>query len=1386
MAHKRSIDGKEYTDVNLEETDFSGWLANKCQKLNNGQAIASRGDKLETCFKVISHYQSLPALQNEALHKISLNDETNYKGIQASMCECSKTNRPSDHFHTVSSLYHLLLDEAKGSSLPFSVLATDVCVSKLKECLGQSQDKSDIKPLLNTEEQAKVDLIMSLMKLIISKGHKMSASQIAKNCCTKQTCLPLEMVWNLHNEGFMKLELYLKCLVADQSKVKNLISQCCHLCVQSTMNGDDKKCTQIVKDVFSYLVQYGYVREDGNTSTVTPLQKVAVVIMDTTIKKLFKICDDKDRILNPVILIHQVNTLPSTAVKQFCSHTISTLLRFNPVLKVSQALELQSQWTYAKSHPFITHVYQQLLLPFETFEILDFVRHLLEEQEVNWQAVLTFIATLSVSLPDAPQHIKDLASKLISKALVDCELDSIIIALLLARQASMEGPHLFQSYSQWFKETFGDANKTPANNRKSFTFLMRFLSDIVPFEPVDHLKAHILSGPYVPDKCRAVYSDYVTLAKTRLADLKEPIEEMSIYSGNPATSGGIQGDQINSDVETAIAMFEKSSKIPTTLLEASIFRKPFFVGKFLPILMKPRPLPDIADPRMRLIDELQKIDKVPQNMYNKYKEGCQKEAEKLFQGVFSDEADESMEELLETPIQQLETTLAELLHLVAQSKDTNSQMSVLARKIELVLPSINAPSGDTYISIDKPTPIDAKTLEVTDILLNSFCKILAVSLKLPKPSLTWGAEYLAIISQHSHLKVALFTRIVTLLLKQGLILEEHHIDTLLATLVIYERNKDTLGHVKLVQCVHQDPRDVVEGLFETLSYRTQDEMLLHCRVCVTYAELSLKYSSQCGLQYASVKDSACLQAYLVEKIHYMVPRIFPSCRFVSSLSSSIDSVPMQLENQQVKQMNQSLHLQSLEAAHRINTQLQLKAAKLYSSKEFQSYISNQEFRFKRWLNLEMNVQPTTDLMSDIEWTEYCDWVIHGNYTNCRSNMHVDIIDILVQHQLKYSSHSVDKCREYSCSKQQTEGRISSRLRLISLLQRLVLTDHCAPGWVCNYLHDALMNQDSETVKEAIIGESVSIVVQLPPHIWFTSQPFHKVTAESIQQVSLLVNDHLRHYCYDIESGLLSYNLASHLLKGVGSCSAADVTMFLSQCPVVYASTVFYWRRCNYWMAKSPVLSELENSIANMYSPTALLRLTTDIKDDKNVKNKHWLNAVAIYSDIIKRDANVEDILEQKHPIPHKVDYIPHLHLGDFTVHCYVMLLLIYGQATQCLHGLEVSNSTIRAVAALANSWPDIVMTTVREYIGDPLMASLFPDVLQAFLPYTMLRVLILLPESTVRSEFIRKQNKDTISDLYHQALNSTLGATFNTFSEVLTLKHWSQIKEFVETLAGME
>lgn len=51
-----------------------------------------------------------------------------------------------------------------------------------------------------------------------------------------------------------------------------------------------------------------------------------------------------------------------------------------------------------------------------------------------------------------------------------------------------------------------------------------------------------------------------------------------------------QWSESKADVQKALEHFERSGKVHPSILQASIFRKPYFVGRFLPTLLMPTPV----------------------------------------------------------------------------------------------------------------------------------------------------------------------------------------------------------------------------------------------------------------------------------------------------------------------------------------------------------------------------------------------------------------------------------------------------------------------------------------------------------------------------------------------------------------------------------------------------------------------------------------------------------------------------------------------------------------------------------------------------------------------------------------------------------------------------
>uniref|UniRef100_A0A8C7ZJ22 Fanconi anemia group A protein n=1 Tax=Oryzias sinensis TaxID=183150 RepID=A0A8C7ZJ22_9TELE len=312
------------------------------------------------------------------------------------------------------------------------------------------------------------------------------------------------------------------------------------------------------------------------------------------------------------------------AVQHFFTHFLTQTLTYKPQLSVSDAISLQNEWTFAKASCCLTTLFRKLAVVFSVGQLLGHLQRVLETHEVNWKHVLCFLSTLLVYEQSAQSSLKELLSRLLNSAFQGYDLENMITAFLLARQGALEGPAIFLSYSDWFKMSFGSSSGYHANSKKSLVFLLKFLSDLVPFEPPQYLKVHILNPPYVPVKHRSLLMEYVSLAKTRLADLKESVEDMGLYED--VSGAAVQPEcQAEQDVEKAVSLFRTTGRISATVMEASIFRRPYFLTRFLPALLKPRLLPVKQDDLMSFIEALKKADKIPAALYSSYLESCQKQ-----------------------------------------------------------------------------------------------------------------------------------------------------------------------------------------------------------------------------------------------------------------------------------------------------------------------------------------------------------------------------------------------------------------------------------------------------------------------------------------------------------------------------------------------------------------------------------------------------------------------------------------------------------------------------------------------------------------------------------------------------------------------------------------
>ncbi|KAI4823406.1 hypothetical protein KUCAC02_011990, partial [Chaenocephalus aceratus] len=401
-----------------------------------------------------------------------------------------------------------------------------------------------------------------------------------------------------------------------------------------------------------------------------------------------------------------------------------------------------------------------------------------------------------------------LLSRLLSSAFEGYDLESMITAFLLARQGALEGVAIFPSYSNWFKMSFGGCSGYHASSKKSLVFLLKFLSDLVPFEPQQYLKVHVLQPPFVPVKHRSLLMEYVSLAKTRLADLKECVEDMGLYEHGSGAGGASLQCQAVQDVEKALSLFDSTGRISATVMEASIFRRPYFLTRFLPALLTQRTLPVKADARMSFIGALKKADKIPAAQYSCYVESCQRHRQQQQEGGSALCVDTN-----EDPLQVLKVQLQEFTQLVVEWNDGEAcaQLSRISHTLSVIFPG--RPDdliGQTVIKLHTHTPLSPELhVKVVNMILRNFCQCI-----------------------NPQLLSSLLHRLWDLFHNQGSSLSAAQLLGLSAFVVHLHASMSHSPLVQLVPPLFPEPVSVGEALSAALLCSTHTDMLFCVRFCV--------------------------------------------------------------------------------------------------------------------------------------------------------------------------------------------------------------------------------------------------------------------------------------------------------------------------------------------------------------------------------------------------------------------------------------------------------------------------------------------------------------------------------------------------------------------------
>nr|DBA16908.1 TPA: hypothetical protein GDO54_002435 [Pyxicephalus adspersus] len=985
----------------------------------------------------------------------------------------------------------------------------------------------------------------------------------------------LEVVWHLNSMDIIGIEDVLESCTDISSAVNWFCTEMKALCLQIEDSSVDLEFVeQIVSNLLAVLIGKAFCQSASSVKNLeqSKMTKISLSILDTMLSWLldaivetgsgqpYKPGVERHWLLAYKVPRYRARVIPES-LEEFFLHTLSQTLTYKPQLKVSDAIRFQGRWSFAKTCQLLMDLYRKLFVLLSAEKLTSHVQTILDTQEVNWYHVLSFFSCLVICQSEAQLLVKDLLSRLLSQAFETYELEYLITAFLIARQAALEGPAAFMSYTDWFKSTFGSANSYQSTSKKSLVFLLKFLSDLVPFEAPQYLKVHILHSPFVPTKFRSLFMEYITLAKTQLADMKVSIEDMGLYEDLSVRSDKDQPQsQAQQDVEKAVKIFENTGKIPASVMEASIFRRPYFTSRFLPALLTPRVLPKVPDSLMLLIDALKRADKIPVNILNSYLDACELEKHRKLEG--NEKMDVSLNE---EPIAKLQSALWELRPYVTDSKrydEVSSQIAIISDRLTAVID----PGGPNTIPvISEPLfshsveDLEPQELTVSDLLLTSFCQCVLVASGTNPPDRQgqWPTLYVKMLCGHRKALFALLTRILHLLSHQAPLLTDAHVVGLAAFSVhLHECWKSLTPTSSDIPSLGK----YWEALLSSQCPGSLSVVLRFCTAAISYA--------CCRFTLLSPEASFdSVPPLIMRKTQHLLPRLFLETRRQVLKEEETDTP--------ITFTTLSLSSASWKDA----------ALSLWSQACLQEHFKKDLFRlsFRDWLLWELSLNPDIDPLSDMERQDYQRWAVNQCFLpessttgGCGNNLE------------KACSTIVNAILDFITSSDSGPGRRPSNgctglNCILSRLQELVcdfLLSHSSKSIQVHFLLDEFhqrlaklsdsMETEAQLRRQCELAMCCRILLGLPSSLLVRPYCDRGFTTLKSDDFFQFVCKHLKNIS---QLGYaLPYDITAHFFRGLLSTSAqcedpgeavnAVLATAYTCCPIMMTSAALWWPQLN--------------------------------------------------------------------------------------------------------------------------------------------------------------------------------------------------------------------------------
>ncbi|XP_039526182.1 Fanconi anemia group A protein isoform X2 [Pimephales promelas] len=1035
----------------------------------------------------------------------------------------------------------VLADELRSRSeqmqVPVALLAATVLSGNIRDLISHTDDDTH-RVLLNDEQRTDVCALVKSARALMSAGI-FSPELFWQEYWKLQPVL--ELTYHLHTHNILTLDFLLHRDAASMSSW--ITEQLRDLCVSMATAADQQQMQhQILSTVVCVLVRRAF--EDSSHT----LSETCGSILDTMMTWLLDTLSDEDSHTSPAALWVQVFDasvfgvcVSEDTLQRFFTHSLMRVLTHQPVFKVSDAIATQSEWSFAKTPPLLTALFCKICVVFSVECVLDQLLRVLETHEVNWRHVLSCVSHLLVHDAQTQSHLTDLLSRMLRSSCHGCDVEKMVSLFLLSRQASLEGPAVFPSYSDWFKLSFGGSSSFHAKSKKSTVFLLKFLSDLVPFERPQYLKVHVMHPPFVGGKYRCLLQEYVTLARTRLTDLKVSLEETGIFEVVNGSAGAVECPA-QQDVEKAVTLFMSTNKIPATVIEASIFRRPYFLTRFLPALLSPRALPVTPDARMTFIEALRKVDKIPAALYTSYTHSCQRETHRQKRGVCESSVDDH-QVILREQFLQLRTLMTD--------GDVCAQLSRISQTLRNICP--DEETGSDVITLDLDSP-DSTHADVANLTLQSFCVCVLDASRISPPNRqgSWPGVFVKVLLGHRWLVSALIHRLWDLLQHQAEVLSAAHVLGVAALTVELHHCTQVCVRVQLTGS-SAVALSVSQCLCEALICSTRAHMALCLRLCVAVLSYGL-----CRANAQSEELQNFIPKTLYKKAQYVMARLVPGTRALLSEEDEPDACAGVCD---------------------LTGRVQDSAVALWRNTQIRSLRKRPQYQlsFSEWLSAELQVHRSRDALTDAERQEYEQWAClqYLHMSECDGGCDGDVTQICARIISAVLDHHMTS-RTGARSTPHTDRCLPDLLSLLQAFLYEELLTHSASEDTGHFLWDLIDSRCSVTPDPDSIAQELkyqqtlhdlSRVLALLPAALLVSARADRRTLDCRRMM-----DHITHVQRRASgsAGLLSFSLTAHFLKAVvcvgASCAGpadavnACVSEFSAQCPLLLLSAARWWRR----------------------------------------------------------------------------------------------------------------------------------------------------------------------------------------------------------------------------------